>query len=99
MPTAAHIRDGSYQPLSRPVFLYVNEKSLEKPAVKEFVEYFMKNGTRLVQEANYLPLPAKAYTSNLERMNAKKVGTVHGGENKARPRTGEMMKLLDTLTF
>ena len=99
LPTVDHIRSGSYQPLSRPVFLYVNEKSLEKPAVKEFVEYFMKNGTRLVQEANYLPLPAKAYTSNLERMNAKKVGTVHGGENKARPRTGEMMKLLDTLTF
>lgn len=99
LPTIEHIRDGSYQPLSRPVFLYVSEKSLEKPAVKDFVEYFMKNGTRLVQEANYLPLPAKAYTSNLERMNAKKVGTVHGGENKARPRTGEMMKLLDTLTF
>ena len=99
MPTVENIRDGSYQPLSRPVFIYVNEKSLEKPAVKEFVEYFMKNGARLVQEANYLPLPAKAYTSNLERMNAKKVGSVHGGENKARPRTGEMMKLLDTLTF
>ena len=79
--------------------MYVNEKSLEKPAVKEFVEYFMKNGARLVQEANYLPLPAKAYVSNLERMNARKVGTVHGGENRARPRTGEMMKLLDTMTF
>ena len=99
LPTAEHIRDGSYQPLSRPVFIYINEKSLEKPVVKEYVEYFMKNGPRLVQEANYLPLPAKAYTSNLDRMNAKKVGTVHGGENKARPRTGEMMKLLDTLTF
>ncbi|HRH15011.1 MAG TPA: PstS family phosphate ABC transporter substrate-binding protein [Azonexus sp.] len=99
LPTAEHIRDGSYQPLSRPVFMYVNEKSLEKPAVKEFVEYFMKNGARLVQEANYLPLPAKAYVSNLERMNARKVGTVHGGENRARPRTGEMMKLLDTMTF
>ncbi|HMW54276.1 MAG: PstS family phosphate ABC transporter substrate-binding protein [Candidatus Accumulibacter phosphatis] len=97
LPTVANIRNGSYQPLSRPVFLYVNEKSLEKPAVKDFVDFCMKNAERLVVEANYLPLPARAYSENLERINARKVGSVYGGENKARPRPVDMRKLLDAL--
>ncbi len=97
LPTVANIRNGSYQPLSRPLFLYVNEKSLEKPAVKDFVDFCMKNAERLVVEANYLPLPARAYSENLERINARKVGSVYGGENKARPRPVDMRKLLDAL--
>jgi phosphate transport system substrate-binding protein len=97
LPTVDNIRNGSYQPLSRPLFLYVNEKSLDKPAVKDFVDFFMKNAARLVVEVNYLPLPARAYSENLERVTAKKVGTVYGGENKARPRPADMRKLLEAL--
>jgi hypothetical protein len=48
-------------------------------------------------EVNYLPLPARAYSENLERVTAKKVGTVYGGENKARPRPTDMRKLLEAL--
>lgn len=97
LPTVDNIRNGSYQPLSRPLFLYVSEKSLDKPAVKDFVDFFMKNAARLVVEVNYLPLPARAYSENLERVTAKKVGTVYGGENKARPRPTDMRKLLEAL--
>ena len=97
LPTVDNIRNGSYQPLSRPVFLYVSEKSLEKPAVREFVDYLMKNGPRLVVEANDVPLPARAYSDNLERIAAKKVGSIYGGENKARPRPADMKKLLEAL--
>src|SRR5574340_188930 len=43
-PSAAAVEDGSYQPLARPIFIYVNAKSLEKPEIKEFVEFYMKNG-------------------------------------------------------
>jgi len=97
LPTVDNIRNGSYQPLSRPLFLYVSEKSLDKPAVRDFVDFFMKNAARLVVEVNYLPLPARAYSENLERVTAKKVGTVYGGENKARPRPTDMRKLLEAL--
>ncbi|HPU80429.1 MAG TPA: PstS family phosphate ABC transporter substrate-binding protein [Accumulibacter sp.] len=97
LPTVDNIRNGSYQPLSRPLFLYVSEKSLDKPAVKDFVDFFMKNAARVVVEVNYLPLPARAYSENLERVTAKKVGTVYGGENKARPRPTDMRKLLEAL--
>ena len=79
MPSEKTVLDGSYQPLSRPIFIYVNAKSLEKPEVKEFVEYYMKEGSKLAKEVKYVPLPAKAYTVNLEHLSKKKIGTVFGG--------------------
>ena len=79
MPSEKTVLDGSYQPLSRPIFIYVKAKSLEKPEVKEFVEYYMKEGAKLAKEVKYVPLPAKAYTVNLEHLSKKKIGTVFGG--------------------
>lgn len=79
MPSEKTVIDGSYQPLSRPIFIYVNAKSLEKPEIKEFVEYYMKEGAKLAKEVKYVPLPAKAYTVNLEHLSKKKIGTVFGG--------------------
>jgi phosphate transport system substrate-binding protein len=79
LPSEKSVLDGSYQPLSRPIFIYVNAKSLAKPEVKEFVDYYMKEGARLAKEVKYVPLPAKAYTTNLEHLNKGKKGTVFGG--------------------
>ena len=81
LPSPETVENGSYQPLSRPIFIYVNAKSMEKPEVKEFVEYYMKDAAKLVKEVKYVPLPAKAYTSNLEHLAKKKLGTVFGGES------------------
>ncbi|WP_300449900.1 PstS family phosphate ABC transporter substrate-binding protein [Accumulibacter sp.] len=81
-PTPENVDNGSYQPLSRPIFIYVNEKSLERPAVREFVEFYMKNAAPLVKEVKYIPLPARAYTGNLEHLARKKLGTVFGGQNE-----------------
>ncbi|MEF8756580.1 MAG: PstS family phosphate ABC transporter substrate-binding protein [Accumulibacter sp.] len=96
-PTVENIRNGSYQPLSRPLFLYVSEKSLEKAAVREFVDFCMKNAPRLVVEANYLPLPTRAYADNLERIPARKLGSVYGGENKARMRPADSLEIFKAL--
>ncbi|MBL8394034.1 MAG: PstS family phosphate ABC transporter substrate-binding protein [Candidatus Accumulibacter sp.] len=97
LPTVDNVRNGSYQPLSRPLFLYVSEQSLEKPAVKEFIDFCMKNAARLVVEANYLPLPARAYVENLERIPARKVGSVYGGENKPRMRPADSLQIFRAL--
>jgi len=78
-PDEKTVLDGSYQPLSRPIFIYVNAKSLAKPEVKEFVEYYMKEGARLAKEVKYVPLPASAYKTALEHMAKGKKGTVFGG--------------------
>ncbi len=78
-PSEKTVLDGSYQPLSRPIFIYVNAKALTKPEVKEFVDFYMKEGARLAKEVKYVPLPGKAYTMNQEHLAKGKKGTVFGG--------------------
>jgi phosphate transport system substrate-binding protein len=43
MPSPENVLAGTYNPLSRPLFIYVSRKSMDKPAVKEFVEFYLKN--------------------------------------------------------
>ncbi|MCU0964136.1 MAG: PstS family phosphate ABC transporter substrate-binding protein [Burkholderiaceae bacterium] len=81
-PSEKTVLDGSYQPLSRPIFIYVNAKSLAKPEVKEFVEYYMKEGSKIAKEVKYVPLQPKAYTINLEHLAKGKKGTVFGGKSE-----------------
>jgi len=78
-PSEASVLDGTYQPLARPIFIYVNTKSLAKPEVKEFVEFYMKNGSKIAKEVKYVPLPAKAYEVNLDHLAKGKKGTVFDG--------------------
>lgn len=79
LPSEATVINGTYQPLSRPIFVYINPKALDKPEVKEFVEFYMKNASKLTKEVKYVPLSAKAYTTNMEHVEKKKTGTVFGG--------------------
>jgi phosphate transport system substrate-binding protein len=95
-PVAASLEsviDGSYQPLARPIFVYVNVASLERPEVVEFLQFYMKNGEPLSREVKYVPLPVKAYAHNLEMLEKKVVGTKFGGENKVGLTIEELMKL------
>jgi phosphate transport system substrate-binding protein len=78
-PSMEAVLKGTYTPLARPIFIYVNSKSLAKPEVKEFVEYYMKNGAKLAQEVKYVPLPDSAYKTALEHVQKGKKGTVFGG--------------------
>lgn len=90
IPSAATVENNSYKPLSRPVFIYVNAKSTEKPEVNEFVNFYMKNAPELVTEVKYFPLSKEVYNLNIEHLTKKKVGTVFKG-------TGTNIKLEDIL--
>jgi len=92
LPSAKTVEDGTYQPLSRPIFIYVNIKSADKPEVKEFVEFYMKNAVELVKEVKFFSLPPQAYTTNLEHLNKKKVGTVFGGKPEVSLKIEEVLK-------
>lgn len=92
-PSAETVIDGSYQPLARPIFIYVNAKALDRPEIREFVQYYMKSAEALVREVKYVPLPPKAYTYNLEMIDKKVLGTKFGGENKVGLTIEELMKL------
>lgn len=91
-PSSANVENGTYAPLSRPIFIYVKAKSLQKPEVKEFIEFYMKNGAALTKEVKYVPLPAAAYTGNLDHVKKNKIGTVFGGVNEIGITIEELMK-------
>ncbi len=92
-PSFESVMDGSYQPLARPIFIYVNAKSLARPEVREFVAFYMKNADKLVREVKYVPLPANAYTHNVETLDKKVLGTRFGGENKIGLTIEQLIKL------
>src|SRR6266850_4199801 len=79
LPSFDSVVKGTYQPLSRPIFIYVNAKSLAKPAVKEFVQFYMTNAAKLAEEVKYVPLPASAYKTAWDHVLRNKKGTVFGG--------------------
>jgi len=79
LPNKQTVIDGSYYPLSRPIFIYVSEASYKKPEVKEFMEFYLKNASTLVSEVNYIPLPPKAYLTGAEHLKKNKLGTAFGG--------------------
>lgn len=76
LPTMENVENGSYQPLARPLFIYVNKKSVERDVIRKFIEFYLKNASRLVKEVGYIPLPEKAYNLALERFKGRKTGSV-----------------------
>jgi phosphate transport system substrate-binding protein len=68
-PTPETIENGTYKPLSRPVFIYVSNKAAERPEVRKFVEFYLKNADQLVREVNYVSLGAASYTASLEKFS------------------------------
>lgn len=91
-PSMDAVLKGSYSPLARPIFIYVNVKSLDKPEVRQFVEFYMKNASTLAQEVKYVPLPAQAYKTALEHVAKRKVGTVFGGHAEVGVTIEELLK-------
>jgi phosphate transport system substrate-binding protein len=55
-PSKATVQDGSYKPLSRPLFIYPSDKSLERPEVKAFTEFYVSNYQKIAEEALFVPL-------------------------------------------
>lgn len=91
-PSEKTVMDGTYQPLSRPIFIYVSKKAAGKPEIKEFVEYYLKNAAKLVQQVKYVPLPAKAYKLVEERFAKRKTGTLFGGEAEVGVKIEDLLK-------
>jgi phosphate transport system substrate-binding protein len=92
MPSTDSVLEGTYNPLSRPLFIYVNKKSCDRPEVKQFVEFYLKNGAKLATDVKYVPLPAKAYEMALERFNKMETGTAFGGHAEVGLPVEEILK-------
>jgi phosphate transport system substrate-binding protein len=93
LPSEKTVMDGTYYPLSRPIFIYVNKKSGERLEVKEFVEFYLRNAPQLVKQVKYIPLPDRAYKLAAERFAKRVTGTVFGGEAKIGMKVEDLLKL------
>ena len=67
-PNIKTIRSGKYAPLSRPLFIYVNKKSLKREDVRAYVEFYLKNAGELVGETGYVPLGPDEYEEQIDRL-------------------------------
>jgi phosphate transport system substrate-binding protein len=79
LPSQDNVITGRYQPLSRPFFIYVSESAVKRTEVKDFVDYYLTEGPKLITEVRYIPLPEQAYVLVRERLNKGIVGTGFGG--------------------
>ena len=91
-PSEATVYDSSYQPLSRPIFIYVNKSSLQKAEIRDVVEYYLKNGADLSKSVKYVPLPTEAYTRGMERLARMQTGTAFGGVAEVGVHIDELFK-------
>ncbi len=80
LPSKQTIEDGTYQPLARPIFIYVNATSgAFKPHVKAFVDFYLEKGRPLIEEVKYVPLPENDQKAVIAHWKALKPGTGFGG--------------------
>jgi phosphate transport system substrate-binding protein len=78
-PSPENVIAGTYNPLSRPLFIYVSKKSMDRPEVKEFVEFYLANVKTLATEVKYVPLTDPAYQMATERLRNLQSGSGFGG--------------------
>jgi phosphate transport system substrate-binding protein len=74
-PTVDSIRDGTYAPLSRPLFVYVKAESLTRPEVQEFARFYLANALALVADVGYVDSPIEVILADQTKLEAAIAGT------------------------
>jgi phosphate transport system substrate-binding protein len=92
-PTEATVMDGTYQPLARPLFIYVNgTKGAFDKDVKAFVEYYIANAPKLVKEVKYIPLNTAEYAAVSKHWQSKKSGSGFDGTSEVNLKIEDLIK-------
>ena len=73
-PSPVTVRDGTYRPLSRPVFIYVSTAALDRPDVDAFIDFYLTQGASLVREVGYVPLNPDEYAMARQRVQGRVTG-------------------------
>ncbi|WP_129641763.1 PstS family phosphate ABC transporter substrate-binding protein [Peristeroidobacter agariperforans] len=97
LPSNAAVIDGSYQPLSRPLFIYVSDKSAQRPEVRKFIEYYLTEGPALAADVGFVALPEQAAQTALQHFKDNRLGTVFGGVPEVGVTIDELLKREATL--
>jgi phosphate transport system substrate-binding protein len=92
-PSEETIRNGTYQPLSRPVFVYLRAASLDRTEVREFMRFYLDpKNTKYIAETGHVPFPSNAYEQIWERVLARQTGTVFGGKSQEAVTLEDLLK-------
>lgn len=92
-PSVETINNGTYQPLSRPIFIYVSTKALERPEVEAFVNFYLDNAAELAEEVGYVGLPERAYELAKGRVAKRITGSVFSGGSQVGVSIEELLKI------
>jgi phosphate transport system substrate-binding protein len=83
LPSPDSVKNGTYRPLSRPIFIYPKLKALSRPEVDAFIRFYLDNGAPLVREVGYIPLSDSEYAMVRKRVASRTTGTMYeGGDPK-----------------
>ena len=98
-PSTQAVQKESYVPLSRPLFIYVNDKALRnQPELRKFVAYTIQNGLKLVKQVGYIPLSASTYRLVETKLYRHVLGTAFGGDLPVGLSTGQaLQRSLDSI--
>ena len=91
-PSIDAVMAGEYEPLARPIFIYVSLKAMDRPEVKEFVEFYLKHGGKLAKEVKYVPLGEADYKHAMDNFSKKKTGTGFGGVAEVGVKVSDLLK-------
>jgi phosphate transport system substrate-binding protein len=93
LPSRQTVEAGQYQPLSRPLFIYVNSSAAQKkPELRQFVEYYLEKAPQTVSSVGYVPLPEEGYYLTKIHFQRGKVGTVFDGKSEFNLTIGELLR-------
>jgi phosphate transport system substrate-binding protein len=92
-PSRQTVENAQYQPLSRPLFIYVNLASAQKnEALRDFVEFYLKKAPEIVPKVGYVPLPAEGYQLASITFQNGEAGTVFEGQAQIGITIGELLR-------
>lgn len=93
LPSRETVENGTYTPLSRPIFIYVNKEAASRPEVRQFVNFYLRNAGKYSTEVGYIPLPQEAYAQVTQNFQKGKSGSVFSGRDTVGVNISELLKL------
>ena len=97
-PSAEAVADGTYRPLSRPLFIYASRKSMLRPEAKAFAEFYVApENARHVEGVGYVALPPATLLSVARRLDQNVTGSIFGGQGSVLGVTAETFQDDDKL--
>ncbi len=90
-PTTENVIAGTYQPLARPIFIYVSTKAADRAEVKDFVQFYLMNVARLAKEVGYIPLQDQVYELARGRYDKRTTGSMFSGGSQVGVKLEQLM--------